>query len=62
MAKLEAADLSLQDDPYTLANDGRFSQAGLKFEYDHISAALFSDWGSTFRSSSFPDHGSLPRP
>ena len=35
VAKLEAAGLSLQDDPYTSANrcDGRFSQAGLKFEY-----------------------------
>ena len=32
MAKLEAA----QDDPYASANDGRFPQAGLKFEYSLV--------------------------
>ena len=56
VAMLEAAGLSLQDDPYASANDGRFPQAGLKFEYGHILATLFSDQGSTLRSSSF--HGS----
>ena len=46
---LEAAGLSLQDDPYASANDGRFPQAGL-----YILATLFSSRESTVRSSSFP--------
>ena len=46
-AKLEVAGLSLQDDPYVSANDGRFPQAGLEFEYGHILATLSSDRGST---------------
>ena len=54
VAELEAAGLSLQDNLYASANDGRFPQAGLKFEYGHISVTLFSDRGSTLRSSSFP--------
>ena len=54
VAKLEAAGLSLQDDPYVSVNDGRFPQAGLKFDYGHISATLFNDRGSTLRSRSFP--------
>ena len=54
VAELEAAGLSLQDNLFASANDGRFPQAGLKFEYGHISATLFSDRGSMLRSSSFP--------
>ena len=54
VAKLEAAGLSLQDDAYTSANDGRIPQDSFRFEYGHVSATLFSDRGSTLRSSSFP--------
>ena len=54
VAKLKAAGLSLQDKLYASANDGRFPHAGLKFEYGHTSAILFSDRGSTLRSSTFP--------
>ena len=60
VAERKAAGLSLQDDLYASANDGRFPQAGLKFEYGHISATLFSDRGSTLMSSSFPGSSWIP--
>ena len=54
-ANLEAAGvMSLQDDPYASANGGRFPQAGLKFEYGHISATLFSNQRSKLRNNFFP--------
>ena len=48
MAKLEAAGLSLQSDPYASANDASFLQAGFRFEYGHISATSFSDQAAPF--------------